>query len=108
MYNSEDVNLCEISCVTNMKENFKKCPCQTLCPDGCPCEFYQCEETTTPAETTTSKTTTTTTKAETTTAPSSEKDVLVLSTYSGEKTPMIISFNGKSIIKMKKLFLNIS
>ena len=36
-----------------------------------------------------------------------EKDVLVLSTYNGEKTPMIITFKGKNF-KEKLLNINLS
>ena len=36
----------------------------------------------------------------TTTAEVFEKDVLVLSTYNGEKTPMIVSFDGKLDLDM--------
>ena len=30
MDDSENVNSCEVSCVTNMKVNFKNCPCQVF------------------------------------------------------------------------------
>ena len=79
---------CEVECQNRFKEEYANCPCQANCPAGCPCSDYQCANSTI-------TTTTATTTTETTTAPMDENDVLVLSTYRGEKTPMIISFNGK-------------
>ena len=63
---------------------------QQNCPGGCPCEDFNCVETTTaPGVTTSISTTPITTTSPTTNA------VLVLSTYNAANKPMIVDFNGK-------------
>ena len=93
---------CEVECQNEFKDEYANCPCQANCLSGCPCPNYQCGNSTT---TTTISTTTSTT---TTTAPLVEKDVLVLSTASGQKTPMIISFTGEHDFTEKQLSINYS
>ena len=88
---------CEVECQNEFKDQYANCPCQANCLSGCPCPNYQC------SNSTTTTTTSTSTEIPTTTAPMVEKDVLVLSTRNGEKTPMIISFTGENYFTEKQL-----
>ena len=86
---------CEADCLRDFHENLKKCPCQELCLDGCPCDQYDCSV----AETTTVSTTTTvastTTKAETTrTQPSDDLAILAINSYRDEKSA-IVALDGR-------------
>ena len=89
---------CEDSCVEEFKTSHQDCPCEANCPAGCPCESYDCDQTTTPATTTTAKTTTqsttTTTTVPTTTRPASENSVMVLNTYDVMNKPLVIPFQA--------------
>ena len=65
---------CNANCFREYTSNLEFCPCQSGCPNGCPCNVYQCPETTTaPSNTTTASTTSTITKA-----PLPATEVLVL------------------------------
>ena len=33
---------CVMQCYRVYEENIETCPCQSRCPDGCPCPFYDC------------------------------------------------------------------
>ena len=74
-----------------------RCPCQSGCPSGCPCEDYECPATTSSSTTTTALTTTITT---TTTADVSDRtEVLILNTYQpnvyGSNPPVITNASGR-------------
>merc|ERR1719394_671364 len=34
---------CKSACVTNFENEYANCPCQENCPNGCPCDNYQCD-----------------------------------------------------------------
>ena len=74
------------------------------CPAGCPCNSFDCLETTTSADITTSTapatstTSITTTSTTSTTAPASPNAVLVLSNYQSGTKPMVITFDGKKFL----------
>ena len=55
--------------LNRQKENLNRCPCQSGCPNGCPCPEYTCPATTT--------------------------DILVLSTYKSQNVPIITNGSGK-------------
>ena len=59
-----------------------KCPCQSGCPDGCPCPEYVCPITTT-------------TMTTTTTVASPRTDMLILNTYSTLNVPVISNASGR-------------
>ena len=66
--------ICLASCARQLDLNKELCPCQSDCPNGCPCPNYQCSESTTPRPTTQ------------TTASDTRKDtVLVLNTHDWQK-----------------------
>ena len=72
---------------------------QANCPAGCPCDEFNCLETTTSADVSTSTaqiTTTISTTTSTTTASPTPNAVLVLSTYKSENKPMVVTFEGKT------------
>ena len=60
------------------------------CPAGCPCDSYECENSSSTVTSTTS-----TTGATTTTKPARTDAVLLLSTRSSDNVPMVIGYNGK-------------
>ena len=100
---SNELGKCILSCETNSDcksecnslfiDNHEKCPCQSGCPSGCPCQDYSCIGTTTSPTTQTTEST-----------PIEDKQVLLLSTYNfetknetieiGYRQPMVISFDG--------------
>ena len=107
IYNCDDNGDCENDCVSHFKDHTADCPCEvsklsTLwkltfiikenCPTGCPCDSYECEDTTTTMTTTT---TTTTTSATTITIPVAKDAVLMLNTKSSDNIPMVIGYNGQ-------------
>ena len=65
------------------------CPCQSRCPNGCPCPDYEC------SGTTTDLTTTTTVAATQTTQAKPKTSILVLSTNEGYKAPVITDSSGR-------------
>ena len=65
---------------------------QQNCAGGCPCDEFNCVETTTAPDLTTSISTT----VSTTTSPTANA-VLVLSTYNNANKPMVVDFNGKLV-----------
>ena len=77
-----DLN-CRGTCARDYDENTNACPCQSNCPNGCPCPNYQC-----PADTTTTTSLTTTTPAV------SRKSVLILNTRNSNNA-VITDGNGK-------------
>ena len=103
---------CTDDCVTKFQEQLMNCPCEVTidaekpnfkiefpshifkhnCPGGCPCEDFNCIETTNGPDVTTSISTT----PATTTSPTANA-VLVLSTGNASNKPMIVNFNGKSV-----------
>lgn len=98
-YYDQLYNLCVLSCSTGdfacngkcfreYTQNLELCPCQSGCPNGCPCEVYECPESTTGLSTTTAN-------SMTTTAPSLATDVLVLSTINSDSVPIITNANEK-------------
>ena len=82
--------LCVSVCSRTYQENILQCPCQSGCPNGCPCEVYVCPTTTTSTTTTTALPTTTTT-----TVASPKTEVLVLSTMNKENVPIITNVSGR-------------
>ena len=84
VYNCQNDQNCEASCVSNFKTNQKDCPCEDNCKSGCPCNSYECDFITS------------TTDAITTTEMPSEKVVLVLNTNSVNNIPMTIDFEGNT------------
>ena len=87
-------------CALVYNENRNTCPCQSGCPNGCPCPDYQCpaiESTTTGVTTTlaTTTTTTTTTSLTTTTPVLRGTSVLILNTFYSSNEAVITDGNGK-------------
>ena len=82
---------CEIDCLDSFKSRQANCPCEENCISGCPCEEYDCVETTTSPEV-----------PQTTTVPI-RNAVLVLSTYQYSNKPMVVDFEGKNRQMIKKL-----
>lgn len=76
---------CRGVCSRQYDENRSSCPCQSGCPNGCPCPNYHC-----PVESTTTGMTTTTT-----TSDLSRKSVLILNTYDSANKAIITDSNGK-------------
>ena len=74
--------LCLAVCLRDYETSLETCPCKSECPNGCPCAFYECVETTTIATTQT-------------TPVKPENSVLVLSTFEGYKPPVITDANGR-------------
>ena len=73
------------------------------CPGGCPCETFACSETTTVPDVTTSTAPATTTIETTiTTTQAPKNSVLVLSTYRSSNKPMVVTFDGKFLLKEVK------
>ena len=66
--------LCLAGCARQLDLNMELCPCQTDCPNGCPCPNFQCSESTTPRPTT-----------QTTAADTRKDTVLVLNTHDWQK-----------------------
>ena len=71
---------CIIDCGKQYENSIKDCPCMEGCPDGCPCDNWDCDATTTTTETTsttatTTTATTTTTSTSTTTTSTTTKPV---------------------------------
>ena len=60
--------VCASDCAREYDENMQKCPCQSGCPDGCPCPSYQC--------------------------PSTSASVLILNTSSSSNVPVITNGDG--------------
>jgi len=58
--------VCESSCVELFKTEYRKCPCQTDCPFGCPCDAFDCIG----------------------------LSVLVLNTFSSSQVPVLIKYDG--------------
>ena len=78
---TEDVT-CLGACSRLHHENMLTCPCQSGCPNGCPCNDYVCP-TTTPSTTTLT----------TTTAPANT-DVLILNNYKSKNVPVVTNAAG--------------
>ena len=97
--------ICVGMCSRELQDNMLRCPCQSGCPQGCPCEEYVCPTTTpsfttstTTSSTTTSLsalTTTTTTTTTTMTTASPKTEVLVLNTYNKANVPIITNASGR-------------
>ena len=85
--------LCIASCSRELQDNLLFCPCQSGCPNGCPCEEYVCP-TTTPSTITTTALTTTTTST-TTTASAQKTEVLMLNTREFHNVPVITNASGR-------------
>ena len=87
---------CLGACARDYDENKNVCPCQSNCPNGCPCPEYQCpaESTTTGMTTTTTTMTlaTATTLKTTTTSPG--ESILILNTWNANNA-VITNGNGK-------------
>ena len=84
-------------CARVYNENRNTCPCQSGCPNGCPCPDYQCpsiESTTTGVTTITTLATTTTTSPSTTTPVLPRNSVLILNTNRSNKA-VITDGSGK-------------
>ena len=101
---------CNSNCLRDYTSNLELCPCQPGCPNGCPCDIYQCPETTTAvtstttAATTTSSTTSTTT-TRTTKAPSQATEVLVLNTRkNADNVPIITNAAGRQDTNFEFVF----
>ena len=76
--------ICVGQCSRSYQDNILQCPCQSGCPNGCPCDEYVCPTVTT-----------STTNTMTTTAASPKTDVLVLSTYNKVNVPIITNASGR-------------
>ena len=90
--------MCLAVCNRDFENDMRKCPCQSGCPNGCPCDEYVCPITTTSATTTTTATvlsTTTSTTATTTTSASPKTEVLILNTWSSDNIPVITNESGR-------------
>ena len=77
--------LCVSSCSRQYQNNIESCPCQSGCPNGCPCPEYEC-----PATTTTTITSTTTT-----TVAKPRTEILILSTHNATSVPIITNAFGR-------------
>ena len=75
---------CITHCGAEYEQNRSTCPCQSGCPDGCPCPNYECPTTTT----------TTTTIQTTTTAASPKTNILILNTVNTQNVPIITNRYG--------------
>ena len=64
---------CLGDCASEYQENLEKCPCQSGCPNGCPCPNYQCDVA----------------------PPEHKSEVLVLNTYKPEHIPILTNANGR-------------
>ena len=73
---------CFTQCSRNYHQDIQTCPCQSGCPNGCPCPVYQCP------------TTTTTSPEITTTTSSTKTSILILSTFQSNR-PLITNGAGK-------------
>ena len=93
---------CEADCLRDFHENLKVCPCQELCLDGCPCEQYDCDVTTTTSEMETSSAVTTSAPGSTTPTPSGLV-ILAMNSYRDEKSA-IIDLNGITSVANKVTF----
>ena len=71
----DDVD-CIVKCYTDRVDQIKECPCQEKCPNGCPCDNYECQHG--PIDIT-------------------DKAVLVLNTYTPYSGAILLDFNGKEI-----------
>ena len=67
------------------------------CLGGCPCDEFNCIETTSAPTTTTTAATTVATTAPTPTISPTANAVLVLSTENSANKPLVVGFDGKSI-----------
>ena len=76
--------LCVAACSRTYQENVQKCPCQSGCPNGCPCDQYICPTTTT-----------STTNTITTTAATPKTEVLVLNSNSIMNAPIVTNAFGR-------------
>ena len=83
--------VCSRNCFREYSNDLELCPCQSGCPTGCPCDDYECVETTTVLSTTTTAATTTTT----TKAPSPATEVLILNTWKSVNVPIITNVEGR-------------
>ena len=91
---NECINQCPISdfvcigtCSREYQNNIDDCPCNTNCPEGCPCPNYECPVTT-------SSTVTTTMETSTTPIQNLKTAVLVLNTKSRTNPPVLIKSDG--------------
>ena len=75
-------SICLAACVRDFDKNLLDCPCMENCSDGCPCDSYECEQTTT------------TSSVATTVAP--KTSVLVLNTFREYNVPVKIYANGRA------------
>ena len=89
--NDDEVSQCETKCLSNMKNGHSKCPCQTACSNGCPCESYDCLSEEPGPEMTT-------TKPEVTTLPppiETDGSVLILSTFEDQNNALVLNPQGQ-------------
>ena len=83
---------------------------QANCPAGCPCDEFNCLDTTTSADHSTSTAPMTTTTAITTmtttstSIPATPNAVLVLSTYNSENKPMVVTLEGLNLHMFLAIF----
>ena len=78
---------CLAACSRDLDLNLMECPCMKNCRNGCPCENYEC------SQTTTDTTTTTTPRTRTTVAP--KTSVLILNTARYTNPPIITDATGR-------------
>lgn len=79
---------CNGNCFREYTNNLELCPCQSGCPNGCPCDVYECLDLTTELSTTT-------TTALTTKTPLPATEVLILSTSNLLNVPVITNAAGR-------------
>ena len=72
--------MCTVSCTRDYTDNLSNCPCQTNCPDGCPCPIYNCPSTTT---------------TQLTTSTAMPTSILILNTWQPENYPILTDSSGK-------------
>ena len=80
---------CLATCTRDLDQSLLDCPCQSNCPNGCPCEKYECPQTTTAITTTTASITSSTTSM----TPSTS--VLILNTATNLNVPVITDSTGR-------------
>ena len=72
---------CIAVCARELDSNVEFCPCKSQCLNGCPCDNYDCPETTKPVQPTP--------------APTEKSTVLVLNTWSQTTFPILTDLSGR-------------